>query len=319
MKKEIQNENTDVFASSLAELSTSEIAPRLPKNYPPISSFLLKGAVIFLLGAVLIYCLSQILSSVRGYKEADDLYGEMSEDWGSLDVLLGEKFAVSKADKNSHGGTTEEYGTPTVPAPPSDDSDGSSAVLVMLKAKFDALKETNSDVVAWITVPDTLIDYPIVHTDNNDYYLDHSFTGDKLASGTIFADYRNQDDLSDQNTVIYGHNMASGSMFANLAKFKGSGFFSRTPYIYVQTENGIYVYRVFSVYETSKYDPYIRTSFTSKNDFIEWAKSRQSKSLRKVSYKFDGDEQVITLSTCTNGFGNDGRLAVHAVLTEIRK
>lgn len=319
MKNPKTNAEQDAFASSLEELSTGDIAPKLPKKYPPISSFLLRGAVILVLGAVLVYCAAQILSSMRGYKEADELYGVMSDDWGALDTLLNENFAVSKSDKNSHGGVTEEYGTPTVPEPPSVNEGVDSATIIMLKAKFAALRETNPDVIAWITVPDTLIDYPIVQTSDNDYYLDHSFTGAKLASGTIFADYRNESDLTDQNTVIYGHNMASGSMFANLAKFKGSGFFSRTPYIYVQTENGIYVYRVFSVYETNKYDPYIRTSFTSKNDFIEWVKSRQSKSLRKVSYKFDGDEQIITLSTCTNGFGDDGRLAVHAVLHEIRK
>lgn len=319
MKNEKTNVEQDAFVSSLEELSTCDIAPKLPRNYPPVSSFLLKGAVIVVLAAVMIYCLSEVLASVRGYREADDLYGVMSEDWGALNTLLGESFAVSKSDKNSHGSTTEEYGNPTMPEPPSNEESSDSATIIMLKAKFEALKETNPDVIAWITVPETLIDYPIVHTSDNDYYLDHSFTGAKLASGTIFADYRNKDDLSDKNTVIYGHNMASGAMFATLARFKINGFVNRSPYIYVQTENGIYVYRVFSVYETNKYDPYIRTSFTSANDFIEWAKSRQNKSLRKVSYKFDGDEQVITLSTCTNGFGDDGRLAVHAVLTEIRK
>ncbi len=317
-----QNPNEkDIFLDSLSSLSTSSIAPKLPRNYPPLSSFLIKGAILLLLISVMVFCLSQVILSVQGYKESDELYGDMSEQWGELGALLGSEFAVSKSDKNSHGNTTETYGVPTLPASPDTGSDDGemSATLVLLRAKFAALKKTNSDVIGWITVPDTHIDYPIVHTDNNDYYLDHSITGAKLNSGAIFADYRNVGDFSDQNTVIYGHNMASGLMFANLFKFKSSGFFSRTPYIYIQTENGIYVYRVFSVYETNKYDPYIRTAFSSKNDLIEWAKSRQSASLRKVSYKFDGDEQIITLSTCTNGFGDDGRLAVHAVLTEIRK
>ncbi len=318
----MKNENTahekDAFVSSLEELSTSDIAPRLPKKYPPVASFLLRGAVIALLGAVMLYCASEIVASMRGYREADDLYSVMSEDWGTLDILLNEHFAVSKSDQNSHGGTTSEYGTPTVPEAPSSGSSSDSATIIMLRAKFAALKETNPDVIGWITVPDTLIDYPIVQTEDNEYYLDHSFLGGTLAAGAIYADYRNESDLSDQNTIIYGHNMASGAMFAHLAKFKRSGFFSRTPYVYIQTESGIYVYKVFSVYETNKYDPYIRTSFTSQNDFLEWVKSRQSKSLRKVSHSFKGNEQVLTLSTCTNGFGDDGRLAVHAVLYEIR-
>ena len=311
----------DVFADSLSTLETSSIAPKLPKKLPPISSFLIKGAVLLVLVAIMAFCVAQVISSVRGYRESDELYGNISESWGSLDDLLDNRFAVSKADKGSHGSVTQGYGTPTVPEAPeiSDDSSEISATVILLRAKFAALKETNSDVIGWITVPGTLIDYPIVQTDNNDYYLDHSITGTYLNSGTIFADYRNSGDFTDRNTVIYGHNMSSGSMFANLSKFKGSGFFKRTPYIYIHTENGIYVYRVFSVYETNKYNPYIRVSFSSDNDFIEWAKSRQSSSLRSVSYKFDGDEKIITLSTCTNGFGDDGRLAVHAVLHEIRK
>ena len=319
MENENQTKEKDAFVSSLGELSTTDIAPRLPKKHPPVAAALLRSMVVLLLLAVMIYCFAEILASVRGYREADDLYSVMAEDWGGIDALLNEHFAVSKSNKNSHGETTSEYGTPTVPEAPSSEDNVDSATIIMLKAKFAALKETNPDVIGWITIPETLVDYPIVHTEDNDYYLDHSFSGTKLAAGTIFADYRNNGDFSDQNTVIYGHNMASGAMFATLARYKISGYISRSPYVYIQTEQGIYVYKIFAVYETNRFDPYIRTSFTSKNDFVEWAKSRQSQALRKISYTFKGEEQVITLSTCTNGFGDDGRLAVHAVLYEIRK
>ncbi len=321
MKKEQITEEKDVFLDSLNELSTSSIAPKLPRKYPPISSYMIKGAIILLLACLLIYCLSQVFASIKGYRETDDLYGSIAEQWGSLNILTENSFAVSKSAKNSRGNETQNYGTPTEPEAPNvgtDDSD-MSATLILLQAKFASLKELNSDVVGWITVPDTNIDYPIVHTDDNDYYLRRSITGSYLTAGTIFADYRNIGDWSDQNTVLYGHNMASGAMFANLAKFKSYSFYKKNPYVYIQTESAIYVYKVFSIYETNKYDPYIRVSFNNAKDFKEWANSRKSLSYFSSSYKFQGEEQVLTLSTCTNGFGKDGRLAVHAVLVEVQQ
>ncbi len=321
MKNDKGSNDKDIFLDSLNTLSTSSIAPKLPRRYPPVSAFMIKGAAVLILVSLMIYCLSQVFSSVKGYRETDDLYGSISEQWGSLNMLVENSFAVPKSDKNSRGNATQNYGTPTEPEAPNvgSNDDSLSATAILLRAKFASLKELNSDVVGWITVPNTNIDYPVVQASDNDYYLRRAITGTSLTAGTIFIDYRNQSNWSDQNTVVYGHNMASGAMFANLAKFKGSSFFKKNPYVYIQTENAIYVYKVFSVYETNKYDPYIRVSFNSANDFKEWANSRKSLSLHSSSYKFQGDEQVITLSTCTNGFGNDGRLAVHAVLVEVQQ
>ncbi len=309
------------FSESLDSLTTTDIAPKLPKKYPPFTALFTKGIVVLLLVAVIVFCAGKLRDSIEGYGKSDELYNSFAESWGSDDLIFGSiSSIISKSDKNGHGSATQVYGSPTIPEVSIEDTDdGISPTLVLLRAKFAKLKQTNPDVIGWITVPDTQIDYPVVKTSDNDYYLDHSITGAYLNSGTIFVDYRNERDWTDKNTVIYGHNMASGAMFAHLAKFKSSSFLRAHPYIYIQTENGIYVYKVFSVYETNKYNPYIRIHFGSDNDFLEWAKSMKSSSLKSVSYSFKSDDRVITMSTCTNGFGDDGRLAVHAVLTEIRK
>ncbi|MBE6608521.1 MAG: class B sortase [Ruminococcaceae bacterium] len=309
-----------VFLDSLASFSTTEIAPKLPKKLPPISSYMIKTVVMIVLIAIMLLCVSEVVESMRGYKEAGDIYDDLSGIMG--DILSKTDPAVSKSDKNFHGGTTENFGTPTIPEineGPSDDT--VSETLILLRAKLKSLRETNPDVIGWISIPGTVIDYPIVQTEDNDYYLDHSITGTYLKSGSIFADYRNASDWSDQNTVLYGHNMASGEMFAALAKFKSGSFFRANRYIYIYTDEGIRVYTVFSAYETNTYNPYTRMHFASDNEFVEWAKKAYKSSLKAVydyTFKFKGSDRILTLSTCTNGFNEDGRLAVHAVLTEIR-
>ena len=267
----------------------------------------------------MLYGVSGVLEGIRGYKEADDIYDSFE---GMMDDILSPKGpAVSKADKNHHGGTTENFGTPTVPeineGPPENEI---SETLILLRAKLKNLRETNPDVIGWISIPGTVIDYPIVQTDNNDYYLDHSITGTYLKSGSIFVDYRNESDWSDKNTIIYGHNMASGEMFAQLAKYKSGTFMRNNKYIYIYTDEGIRVYNIFSAYQTDVYTPYTLINFANDNEFISWAKTAHSSSIKKQSgsFRFKGDDKIITLSTCTNSLNDDERFAVHAILTEIR-
>ena len=83
----------------------------------------------------------------------------------------------------------------------------------VLQVDFNKLEEINPDVIAWIEIPGLEISYPVVQGRDNDYYLHHLITGENHKSGSIFMDFQNQEDLSDRNTIIYGHNMKDGSMF----------------------------------------------------------------------------------------------------------
>lgn len=309
----------EVFISSLTSLSTAEIAPKPQKKLPPILPYMIKGVIMIVLLSVMLYCVSEVVESIRGYKEASDIYDEFA---GMMDDILSpNKSAVPKGNKNYHGGTTENFGTPTIPELNEGTSDDTvSETLILLRAKFKKLHETNPDIIGWISIPGTIIDYPVVQTTDNDYYLDHSITGVYLKSGSIFVDYRNQSNWLDKNTVIYGHNMASGEMFAQLAKFKHGTFLRNNKYIYIYTEESVRIYTIFSAYQTDIYTPYTSVVFASDNDFIEWAKKAYSSSDKSPSgrFKFTAASQIITLSTCTNSLNDDERFAVHAVLTEIR-
>ena len=185
--------------------------------------------------------------------------------------------------------------------------------LEMMRAGLRSLAEINPDVYGWITVEGTNINYPLVQGKDNDYYLNHAYTGEFLPVGSIFVDFRCEDSITRNfNTVIYGHNIQSGAMFHDVTKFFKDDYFEDT-YIYIYTLDGIYVYEVFSIYKT-RYDyNYFRTGFTSAEDFIGFAEELAGNSEKKKEVDFDKNDRIITLSTCTNIVQSE-RYALHAKL-----
>ena len=187
--------------------------------------------------------------------------------------------------------------------------------LEKMRAGLTSLARINPDIYGWITVEGTNINYPLVQGEDNDYYLNHAYTGEYLPIGSIFVDFRCEDSITRNfNTVIYGHNITSGTMFHDVTKFFKDDYFNGT-YIYIYTLDGIYVYEPFSIYET-RYDyNYFRTGFTSADDFISFAEELRDNSSKKKEITFDKNDRIITLSTCTNG-AYYARYALHAVLVK---
>ena len=102
---------------------------------------------------------------------------------------------------------------------------------------FQTLKEKNSDIIAWLYSEGTPINYPIVQTTNNDYYLRRLIDGTYNQAGTIFMDYKNSNDFSDPNTIIYGHNMKNDSMFGSLTKYEEQNYYDEHKEMFLYTEN----------------------------------------------------------------------------------
>ena len=122
------------------------------------------------------------------------------------------------------------------------------------KVDFAALKEINPDIVAWLTIPGTNIDYPIAQHSDNDYYLHHLFTGEWNSSGCLFMDCRNELDFSDRHTIIYGHHMDNGTMFQNLMGYKSQEFYDQHPVGQLITPDGSYTLEFFAGYVASVED-----------------------------------------------------------------
>lgn len=177
---------------------------------------------------------------------------------------------------------------------------------------FKKLKSENSDVVAYIKVNNTNIEYPIVKTSNNNFYLNHSFDKSKNSRGWIFADYKNKFDNTDKNIVIYGHNMRDESMFGSLKNILNEEWYNNTENknITFLTEKGNYIYKVFSIYKIESEDYYIKTNFKNDEDYEKFLNTIKNRSIKNFDINLNINDKIITLSTCANN--NRYRIVLHA-------
>lgn len=183
---------------------------------------------------------------------------------------------------------------------------------------FKSLKEKNQDIYAWITIPDTNIDYPVLqHPTDLNYYIDYNMDGTKGYPGCICSQFINSKDFDDFNTVLYGHNMNAGTMFANLHFYKDSEFFNSHPYIYVYTEEGTLVYQVFAAYTFT--DIHLLMGFDLTKEEVRQTYIDNIFELSGITDNFNRDVEVTTdskilsLETCVNN-QDDKRYIVAAVL-----
>ncbi len=182
-----------------------------------------------------------------------------------------------------------------------------------ISVDFNAIKELNSDTVGYVKVNNLNIEYPVVQSINNDYYLYRSFDKSYNEAGWIFADYRNKIDESDKNIILYGHNRRDSSMFGDIDIAFTEEWYTNEDNMIITfvTENGYYEYEIFSMYNIEKEDYYITTDFTdaSYGVFLDTILNR---SMYNFGVGVDGDDQILTLSTCTTT--TFYRLVIHAKL-----
>ena len=197
---------------------------------------------------------------------------------------------------------------------------------MIVQGQLQLLRNENKDVVGWIEMPgDTKINYPVIQGEDNDYYLHYAYNGAYNPAGSIYLDYRNSVSVStNRHTVIYGHNMESGSpMFANLLHFQDESYWKNNRYIHIYTDEAMYTYEVFAAYETSPQLAGVenhswRMNFNKDEKlFLQWVDSVRARSDISPKVTIEGNSRILTLSTCMNV--NENRYVVHAVLAEVSK
>ncbi|MCL2775280.1 MAG: class B sortase [Oscillospiraceae bacterium] len=169
---------------------------------------------------------------------------------------------------------------------------------------IDLQNEINKDIVGWITIPNTNIDYPFVQSYDNSYYLRRDLYGNYALAGSIFMDYRCSKDFKDFNTIIYGHNMKNSSMFGNLTLFADDGFFdaNRTGRIFL--EKGTYILEFFAYMIVNSDDKIIYSNTPANMDeFFEYVKKNADNYKEfKINENYTDNINVVTLSTCSYNF-----------------
>lgn len=190
----------------------------------------------------------------------------------------------------------------------SDDGGSFQLERVKIPVDFDELQTMNPDIYAWIKIPDTDISYAVLQRDGDDdqeYYSKHSENGAYYSGGSIFSQSYNRKDFSDPMTVLYGHNLRNGRMFAQLNSFSDAEVFEAHRYIYVYLPDRMLVYEIFAAYPHSSEHLLLCHDFADAEDFTAYFDDvRAQKSLqanvREDAWPQPGD-RVLTLSTCYRG------------------
>lgn len=183
-----------------------------------------------------------------------------------------------------------------------------------LQIDFIDLLKQNEDTVGWINVTGTNIDYPIVQSSDNVFYLDHSFDKSYNQAGWIFSDFRNNLDNLNQNTIIYGHARLDNTMFGSLNKILDKTWFDNKDnhIIKISTPMHNMIFQIFSVYIIPKESYYITSAFPSDVAFLEFLDVIMDRSMIEFDTSLNISDRILTLSTCKDNNGN--RLVLHAKL-----
>ena len=266
----------------------------------------LRYVIIFLCLGVFFYSAFHVgINYYRAYKSQKALDEEARKVQEQIDEA--KRRAEEEANKNNENeGSGDNTG-----------SDGETEYVPFV-LNFDELAAINSDIMGWLTVDGTNINYPVLYSyTDRSYYLYHNYWGDYDAQGSIFIENFNSRDLSDFNTIVYGHSMLNGNMFGTLHNFSHWDYFNNYGGITFYTPTATYHYYVF---ETATIDnkhifTYLdNSSYDSIQNYISIINSYSS-GFRRDGYNITPEDHILTLSTCTTD--DNKRLVVFAVLTGI--
>lgn len=227
---------------------------------------------IFALGAF------QIYRQLKEYEEGDSAYTDVEQY-----VTVGEDPEDGQKDEN-----------------PSDENTNINWPAV----DFAALKEINPDIVAWVYIEGTEINYPVVQGTDNQYYLKHLFNGKWNSSGCIFLDRRNEPDFSDRHSIIYGHHTKNGTMFSGLTQYKKQEFYQAHPTILLITPEQNIRVEIFAGYVANVKDDAWEIALELDTKFEAWLEAARSRSCFESDMIPAVTDRIVTLSTCSYEFDN---------------
>lgn len=270
----------------------------------------LYNILIVLLVGVFLFSGTRVIVLLKEYERGEELQSAAEE------IVLANTATETPAAEETPATETEtavsEGAEPGV-APGAVVHDSTSVWLNLMN--LEALQEVNSDVCGWVYIPDTVVSYPILLGEDNSEYLYTAYNGESISSGSIFMDYRCSKDLSDFNTVIYGHNMRNGSMFASLNEYQNQEYYEANKSVYITLNGGTYRCEIFSAYVVDR----VGTAYTL--DFADDAAKQTFLDEICAASEIEGSilpsvsDRILTLSTCTSS-SRTNRMVVHARIAD---
>jgi len=181
---------------------------------------------------------------------------------------------------------------------------------------YNELLNINDETIGWLTVNNTNVNYPVVQTKDNDYYLNHAYDKTKNIAGWIFVDFRNNLDDMDKNTIIYGHSGLKGNlMFSSLDKTLDKNWYENENNlnIYFSIKGKEYSFRIFSIYIIDVTSDYLDINFNDDANYINFINMIKNRSINNFNVEVTTDDKILTLSTCYKD--DSKRLVVHAKMS----
>lgn len=243
---------------------------------------------------------------VMDYKASDEEY----------EYLESEYVSHSRPDEEDKGSISDEYGESPEKVPAQEEP----LPIVMPDVDWSGLKAENADIIGWIEVPAVDIAYPVLQGNDNQEYLHKTVSGEWRTAGSIFLDSENNPDMTDLHSIIYGHNMRNGSMFAALKQFNDADVLQTCPYFWVCTEEKGLLYQIVSVHRAVTGDEsFTLFPFTTKNrTFDSFLKNEMNKSDIDCVIPEGYLKRMVTLSTCTPSSDSTRQLVQGTLIREVR-
>jgi sortase, srtB family len=188
-------------------------------------------------------------------------------------------------------------------------------VSTFLSVDFTELSKINDEVVAWIKVPETSVNYPVVKHKDNSYYLTHSYDKSFNYAGWIYTDYRNDIDDLVSNNIIYGHGRVDGSMFGSLRDLINKDGSEKL--VYISTPYNNYIFQVFSIYRIMNTNDYLYTGYDNNEKFLSFIDLIKNRSLVKYDdLEIEPSDKILTLATC---YDTREKFVIHAKMIKWEK
>lgn len=275
------------------------------------SAFL--AAAMAVTGAAMLLCplIGQNTEMNRSAAEYDDLRVQLkSEEPAQATDAPAQDKSVLRVLLGLPSATQEPLELPKTDESPPEIDIGTGADLAACLAQ-------NDDFIAWIRIPGTNVDYPVVWTDDAEYYLHHTFTGKQGAAGTLFSLMKTDYSIPSRNIAIYGHHLKSTGekMFTSLMRYKNPDFYEDNQTIVLDSLYRHSEYTIFAVVnmKAGDWEP-SRTTFSGDAAFMAFVNRAKSESLYDTGVEVGADDHILTLITCDRSYaGKEGRLVILAV------
>lgn len=265
----------------------------------------LRKVLTVLLAAVFLGGLGTVVYKAVDYRRAEKTYSNAQQ------IAFAPPAAATPEIMPADTQPVEED-TSATPTEPEEQIPLDEYAQYLLDIQLAALQEVNADVMGWIYIPDSPISYPLIKANDRDTYLHTAWDGTKNTAGSIFLEQENSKRLTDFNSIIYGHQMVDGSMFASVIHYRYPDYAASHPYIYIVTADSIYRYRVFAAYEANLKSYTYQVQFQNDKE-RERALSAYLRECFGDAQPPTAQDRILTLSTCT-GRGYDTRWVVQGAL-----